>query len=687
MNRRRAAAAAAALVFYLLLPDLTVLRRVAAASREIKMEHYAFIGEILMHGIRERAHVVSYRMPLATTTSALVQYHAGLPARVVMALYLAAIVALCVCLGSLLHPYGAFFALAGAMVVVQSADLTLKPESGYLLLLLLTACLLCWRARAPSLGRSALLALAVGATLLYRTPLIFFPPVLALYEWAVFHRFSLRAYWRHAVILCLAPYLFLLPWIGLNWTVHRQLIYAEKDAASSNIMTGALGLVRSIEGDLDTLSDEPLDTGRSGAVLRWAARQVAAHPLRYALGVARRAWFALSFDTTMLILAALSALAVWIFRRRREFQLLALLTAYYFAVHCLMSVESVYFEPLWPLFSTLAVAPIGGLAARDLPAVDSKAYRLSVFAVKSALAAAVLLSAHAAWVVGSYALRAGAPRSEIAGDYDRALASHPTDAWLLTARGEERLARGELAGAERDLTGALAAEPGNARTELRLAWARALRDEPEILLSWSPPARASGDDASQLRLDAEIFKSCHFVRTRQPGKAEAALKTAMSAYEERNTVVRGSHGVPEKAVYERLRSSDSGFTVHCSGLQGNRPLAERLALNDALLKLLPESSPAWLARAELEAEAGRRGSSLAALARAEGHKPNAATRARIVALHVRLRADLRAKRLEQAEVAARAGRRAAARKAALEIEALGPTEDERRRLDRLRSAH
>ena len=422
--------------------------------------------------------------------------------------------------------------------------------------------------------------------MLYRTPLAFFPPVLALHEWASRRRDPPGDRRSRLALLCVVPYLLLLPWVAMNRSVHGRFILFEKDAATANIVTGALGLVRSVEGDLSTLVDEPIDLSSSGAVVGWAARQVLRHPLRYASAYARRAAFAASRYPVLLVLAVLS---LYHFRRRREFQQLGLLAGYFLAVHCLMSVEDAYFEPLEPLFAVLAGALVFGFREKDPPPADSAGYRLSALAVNGLLSLVLALCLYASWVVGAFALLKGP--GDAVRDLDRAVAENPRDSWLLLKRGRARLARGEVAGAVEDLRGAADVEPNDPAVGLQLAWAQALAGDPAPLLGWSPPPREGNDDPLQIRIDAEIFKACALIRAGQAERAQTHVKAALELHRERNILVRGDHGERERETLEKLRSAETGFRRQCEELQGARPAAEKRALRAILDRLLPASLP------------------------------------------------------------------------------------------------
>lgn len=555
----------------------------------IDMVGYDEAGEAVIHRVGARSAIVSYRMPMATMLAAGIRFHSGLSAPSVRALYQSVVVVLVFALACLLHPLGALFSGLAVYALFSGAfTFAFYPESGYTPFVLLAACALVWRARSPSPGRSALLALAVGASLLYRSPLVFFPPLLALYEWGAYHRFSLKSYWKHLLILCVVPYLPLLPWIALNGTIYGQFVPFEQGAANSNIVTGALGLVRSIEGDLRTLVGPSVDVESTGDVLGWAAREVLGNPLRYALAIGRRAVYALSLDPYA---AFFAVCGVWAFRRRREYQQLGLLAGYFLAIHCLMSVEENYFWPLWPLAAVLAASLAACLWTREEPGPASFDYRFAVLVTKSALAAALAAAVGVGATVGSYAAWLRRGRAPAEADLSRELARHPNDVWLLLERGRDRLSRGQAVGAAEDFASAARQEPLVASHRLKEAGARLTLGQPRMILRLQAP-KGTTQKELMLRYDGDILKACAHIMLGRTKEAEALLKTASEVYMARNALVNGRQGVLERDVLAKLRTSDTGFVRRCLELQGDRPPAERRALIQILTKLLPESDEA-----------------------------------------------------------------------------------------------
>ena len=627
-------------------------------------------------------------MPLTTIVSARLSYHPPARNGVILAVYGALVVLLVFTVGFLLNPLGGF--LAGLAVLVASFSTPdYQGDSGYCILVLLTAAILVWRARSPSAGRSALLAAAVGASLLWRSPLLFLTPALALWEWATEYRFSLKACREHVLILFIVPYLFLLPWIAMNWTIHREVVIVERGAASSNVVTGALGLVGDIEGDLKTIVDEPIDTAKTKSVLGWAIRQVIRHPLRFARAYILRIKYALSFNP----LAALFALVgIWVYRERREYRALSFMAAYFLGIYCLMAVEERYFWPLWPLLAVLACSLPVGIFARDRPRDDAPEVLVASVLLKTVLAIVVVLSLYANWELLSFAnlVRRGGRSPEV--EFLAALRSNPDDIWLLSQLGGDRLDRGDLGGAAGDFSRAAALSPNDHSLQLDLARIEALQGKPDRLFAWSADDPTAGD----LQINADILKACAYQRLGRKSEAIAHLKAAREEFRSRHIVVRGPQDEHGKRVLDELGASDAGFVEIFRALQGPMPAADKLAMNDVLVESSSRASEVWLERAELEREVGNLAEAIkcAALAEARGLDTDE-QRWSSIRLYRRLkdfgRAFAQLRRLslrhpdeaepaiEMAETAAEMGRRDEARELLIQAEKLRLDDDEQRR--------
>lgn len=686
MSRLRGTLSAACLAGALVLSASAGLRFARDENQTSALATDSGMGEVLTHGIHSRAKIASGRMPLATIVTSWADHHSPVSYGVLLALNAALAVLLLFAIGFQLHPYGGVIAASAAGALALSArDLNLYPDSGYYLLVLLTAGLLVRRARAPSTTGTVLFAAAAGATLLWRSPLAFLPAALALYEWAFEAPLkSPRARRRELLILLTVPCLFLLPWMAMNWTIHRQVVVFEKDGPNSIIVTGALGLVQNIEGDLNALIDEPIDVTSNGAIMEWAVRRVLEHPAVYARACLLRLRYALSLHPWI---ALFSALGLWFFRKRREHRALGFMAAYFIGIHCLMTVEERYFWPAWPLLALLAASlPAAAWAARR-PADDSLELRFSSAFLKGALAFVLALCLNAHWTVLSFArlARTGGGTEEEA--LTAALEASPGDAWLLEERGGGRLRRGELSGAAADYARLAALEPLNHGASLRLAWIEALRGKPGGLLAWSRRP-VPGRDDSQLHIDKDVFKALAYLRMGRKREALERLREAHDLFLVRDAVVRGPHGERERRVLGALRANATGFSRHCRWLLGARPAAEKQALNAALARLIPDSGDVWVERATLAAAAGRPREALKALERAGGLRPNPALRRRMALVYRGLKklapaaalldglilaspSDIEL-RLDRAEVALEAGDAEGARASLAAAEGLGP---------------
>ena len=537
------------------------------------------------------------RMPMASVVLARLRYHSGRSRRLLPAANAAVLVLLIFALGFLLHPNAGF--LAGLAVVAAScsgAGWDVSPDSLYTLLVLMTAGLLVWRARAPTTGRTVLLAAAAGASLLWRSPLAFFTPVLAVYECLLERRFGLPAARKQILILCVVPYLFLLPWIAMNWSVHRRLVIFERGAASRNIAAGAAGLVGNIEGDIETLAGEPIDATNTGAVVGWAVREVIRHPIRYARAYVLRAAFALSTHPWTALLAVGG---FWVSRRRRDLRELSLLAAYFLGVYCFMAVEPRYFDPLWPLAGMIACSLPSRLRLKNDSAAEASEFEPASYFLSAALLGVLLISLFAGWKVLAYARL---ERRDAEAEFSDALRASPDDAWLYDQRGEARFSRGDFSGAAQDFTRAVALEPNDPALLLNLARAEALLGRSGRLLSWRAPRTGS----SLLPIDAAVLISCDLLRSGREREGRERLRAARDAYRAYGILVRGPQGELEKRALAELRTSDSGFVAYVRGLEGPRPDAETMGLYDALAEIEPNSFEVWIGRAAVAAKLGRR---------------------------------------------------------------------------------
>ncbi len=405
-----AAAAAAALAAW------AFLGRAPASVQNFA--YYADRGELLFHAVSSKA--VSYSMPLLSLLASAAghfKFDPALPARFAAALLCLAAYGLGARAGG--RARGALFALAAAAATLTCA----APEAEqviYSLFLLVFLSLEFRRQSDESLFSSAAAGLAAGASMLIRSPLFAFPPLAVL-----FRRLSpgRKAGWLAAAALFLfCAYLPLAPWARLNHSVFGRLIIFEEERSTCNIITGASGIVYTIEGDARAFAG----LSRTESVYPWAVRTVLGNPGRYALSVAKRAWRVFLMFPLLFLLAG----AGFILSRKDPLaRLLAFFSAYFLLIHCLLSIEERYFYPLRYVLALLAAGGAWELAKKAGLAVEEKGK--DHFTVPL-LALVLAASAGTLGVVWRYP---GAAKPALIA-VTQELEKYPSDAWLHRKRGE-----------------------------------------------------------------------------------------------------------------------------------------------------------------------------------------------------------------------------------------------------------
>ncbi|MFA6316379.1 MAG: tetratricopeptide repeat protein [Elusimicrobiota bacterium] len=588
---------------------------------------YAERGSAFIHGIPD-APDLAMNLPMATVWASLVvhRWDASQWSYKILVLtgMLILLASICVALSPSPWPPAAAAAL---LALCLSPDFIIYPQLEYACLVLLAAGLLVWRSRAPSPGRTLAFSLAVGAGLLFRSPLAFFPPLLAVGEWAwgrLRPESRLKSFWKHGLILCVVPYLFLLPWVWMNWVMRHQIVVLEGGQASTNIVAGALGLTQTVEGDWTMLVDPAVDASDPGAVLSWAVKEVRRHPLRYVESFVRRVHLGLSQFPVLWFLAFL---ALWWFRRDAACRVLGLLAAYFVLIHCAMAVDLRYLTPVWPLLACLA----GCLAeppARTGPLLGPGASaRTRVASWVAGLGAAILLSGLALLLVGAVYTSAKAvdlaAASARGGDaWSRALAKAPDDPWLLVGHGRRHLASGDPEAAVADLEKALASRP-TMDCALLLAWAKSLKNREAFPLWWT---LSDWVVDYRVKMAYRLYRG-HGLLARGDRKAGREELVRARKIFEATVWVHGSPAGREKILQEMLVARDERFGsaamdamaglrpkqayAFCRELAAIAPAADRRCLG--LIEDAASSDPLFAAEAAKKADS-------AALPAAERHR-------------------------------------------------------------------
>ncbi|MDD5304402.1 MAG: hypothetical protein PHS14_14995 [Elusimicrobia bacterium] len=486
--------------------------KIAEASRgeycRADSDYHVERGEALLHGVP--LYGFARAMPSYSVPNAFLCDHLSNSSSTALRFaVLLACAFLVFALGALLYS-----ALCGAGAAFLYSLAPPASESGerwlYTLAALIAAYFLVRRAKSPSPAKSAWLAAGLGATLLMLSSLCLFPFLLALYERAR----DRRARWRDAAALCLLPFLFLVPWIVMNWRLTGRFVVFEDGRVDDNILTGALGFVRTMGiGD----SRKMVGLSLSQNVFAWAALQILRHPLNFLSAVGQRAAYAASLHPLLVLGAAAS---IWTMRRREDCRQLALLAGYLISIHCLMPVQENYFVPAWPI---LAVLASGLLSAWTAPS-SARLKAMSSAAVSALFGVLLAVQASVLWLVSSYPARAQAAQA-----LDREIVKHPGDAWLWSERGMSLLREGRPAQASGDLGRAFGLDPSRDR-EINYAWSLLARGGPAARI-WErrrPGRIFMVSDIRELMLRG-IYLALDGRRTQAAASEIAALKYKRSS--------------------------------------------------------------------------------------------------------------------------------------------------------------
>lgn len=464
-------------------------------------------GEGLLHGVPVPG--ISRAMPSYSVPNAFLCNHlSNFSSAAVRSAVLLACAALVFALGALLYS-----SLCGAGAALLYSLAPPASESGerwlYTLAVLIAACLLVRRSKEPSLESSLWLGAGFGAGLLILPPLFLFPFLLVFHEWTK-DRSMGAARRRDAAALLLAPFLFLIPWIVMNWRLTGRLVVFEDGRADNNIITGALGFVRTLGiGDSRNIADIPL----SQNAFLWAVSEILRHPLRFLSAAGERAAYAASLHPLLVLAASAS---VWTARKREDCRALALLAVYFFSIHCLMPVQENYFVPAWPLLIVLAF----GLLSSWTRPLTERMKKISATAVRALLALLLAAQASVLGLVWAYPARARDAQA-----LDRELTKHPDDSWLWSERGMRLLRQGRALEASGDLARAFALDPSRDR-ELNYAWALLASGGPAAPILESP---GSGRILMNIDLRERVLRAVALALRGKRSEAAAVVGDARDA--------------------------------------------------------------------------------------------------------------------------------------------------------------
>ncbi len=469
-------------------------------------------GEALWYGIpiSSSGNTISWHLPFSSLTAAVlygynVQYLNQFLSITMAALF----TGLCTII------YSPALAIVALPLWYISTDSIRFPQSILTLLIFVVSGLLVVKERHPSRINTWAVALSIGTTLLFRSTLAFFPPLLALLEIASCRKRKISIPKMDILILLLVPYLFLLPWIGMNFLLYKKFIPFEYGEANSNIITGALGFIGTAEGihklpaHLPLLTAVPLPKSN---VLPWAIKEILNHPFLYTEAILLRIIRVIGWNPILFLLAAIGLLS---FHNQKPIGTLVLLATYLLAIHCLMSIEFDYFTPLRPLLAIFAAL----LFVFFMPSIGEK---LGTRIFQATLIILLILCFAVWYRVLLYPSAIKSPNA-----LDLALSRNPNNAWLLHEKGMRLLSAGNAQTASAYLLHA-ANSSSLASYSLDSAWAFALCGHTRDLMDWG--SRLQEYTSPAIIEEAYIRKSLISFALKRYQKGRIFLNYALMLY-------------------------------------------------------------------------------------------------------------------------------------------------------------
>ncbi|HBA60637.1 MAG TPA: hypothetical protein DCZ92_07425 [Elusimicrobia bacterium] len=311
----------------------------------------------------------------------------------------------------------------------------LYEQAIYTWFLLLVLALLLLQREQKTLKNSLLTGLAIGSSLLVRTPLFLFAP-LAIFFVGKGEGEGPAAFLRRALVTLAACYALLLPWGYLNHYAMGEFRLFDQQRSANNVIIGAMGGIYSAYGNSWKAAGLTYKDSPSGYYLKEVVRR----PVFHAVTVLRRLWHIFWFYPVFFILL-LAAIAR---SREKDKALLFCLPVYLILVHSPLALEKRYFYPLTYLLPPLIAAVFLPRRPEEFPEARPLAAKAVLWALGFSFCAVLAVEA----LVLAYPGRAerAVPAPDL---YARASAWLPgdkklhemkcTELWLNDADGEYRL--------------------------------------------------------------------------------------------------------------------------------------------------------------------------------------------------------------------------------------------------------
>ncbi|HOX23229.1 MAG TPA: hypothetical protein PLL10_07175, partial [Elusimicrobiales bacterium] len=149
-----------------------------------------------------------------------------------------------------------------------------------------------------------LVAVAIGASLMVKSPLVLLPAVLGLYDLLSGKLRRGETSWKLLGIVLTLPYLMLLPWIYMYWHLFGELIFLEHSRVEQNIISGALGVVYAMETGYYV--NDSITNGAN--VWLWSVKTVLQNPAGYISSVLGRIWVVFTWYPALFVCSTAACL-------------------------------------------------------------------------------------------------------------------------------------------------------------------------------------------------------------------------------------------------------------------------------------------------------------------------------------------------------------------------------------------
>ena len=492
---------------------------------------------------------IAFYMPVKSLFEALFTFHMSFGERLAFSiLYFSATYLLVYWLAVLLiSPLGGIL----AVLITAMGHVT---EPLFNISVLLIAIFLVLRAEYYTAARNVLLGLAIGFSIFYRSVFVFLPLLIVLAD-VVFAPDRLQVLVKRSFPLIAISYSSILPWCLMNWLRTKTFIPLENGGADTNIISGALGTVYTVEGNVVQAIGGHVGMGSK----LWAFSYVFSHPISYILAVIHRLYAVYGFYP---IPCLLMLCGIIMLRRNRCYTFAWLLVVYFISIHVLFSIEARYFEPIYPLMAVLAVWPLAFISHNTAKDAVAKTAGLCAVIIFIPL---FLFELFTEAKVLSYPVKPGGPAI---GDVRAAIVRNPSDPWLYI-----KLAQMQLG--VKDYQSAMA----SCNTAMRLNGGL---DESHTyilahLYNTLAVATAKGQQilGQPLREDNATLKVFVYALQMDSGKLPRALSDSYENYIRSHAVVRSASTGVELALQARLVQADVGYIDNFIGDLEVLPIAQQ----------------------------------------------------------------------------------------------------------------